>query len=128
MVQPYLAKVDVEGESGCFIFGGNVSHAITKSAALRRGQPAVDDFTLGFSQVVAGEPVTESVAAFATDVLQRLPSRLPHPLYARVDIVGDDDGRLALLELELIEPFLFLDTHEGAARNFVEAVARWMAP
>jgi hypothetical protein len=46
------------------------------------------------------------------------------PLYARVDLVSDLDGYPALIELELIEPNLYLSTHPGAAERLAAATAR----
>ena len=43
-------------------------------------------------------------------------------VYARVDIVPDDEGVLRVMELELIEPALFLDTAPGACAAFSRAI------
>ena len=47
-------------------------------------------------------------------------------LYARVDTVTADDGQPLLLELELTEPFLFLETEPAAAATFAAAVREWL--
>jgi hypothetical protein len=47
-------------------------------------------------------------------------------LFARVDGVAVN-GEFTLMELELIEPYLFLSTDRFATRNFVEAIARFVA-
>ena len=44
-------------------------------------------------------------------------------VYARVDLVREADGALALMELELTEPSLFLTLHEPAAQALAAAVA-----
>jgi hypothetical protein len=44
------------------------------------------------------------------------------PVYARVDIVGDRDGEPMVLELEVVEPRLFLDLAPGAAQRLASAV------
>jgi hypothetical protein len=46
------------------------------------------------------------------------------PLYARVDLVSDLDGNPALIELELIEPNLYLSTDPAAAERLAAATAR----
>ena len=46
-------------------------------------------------------------------------------LYCRIDAV-EKDGKLVLMELELIEPELFLGLAEGAAERFAEAIIRSM--
>jgi hypothetical protein len=45
-------------------------------------------------------------------------------LYARVDVVRDERGALQLMELELLEPSLFLVQHPPALARFAEALAR----
>jgi hypothetical protein len=44
--------------------------------------------------------------------------------YARVDIVPDDEGTLCIMELELIEPALFLDLAPGSIDRFTSAILR----
>jgi hypothetical protein len=46
-------------------------------------------------------------------------------LYARVDLVPGDDGRPLVLEVELVEPSLFLRFDDGAADRFARAIASW---
>ena len=49
----------------------------------------------------------------------------PSPtLYARVDLVRDDAGLPRLMELEVIEPALFLASEPTASRRFAEAIVR----
>ncbi len=128
MVQPYLNDVDVQGEIGTYVFGGGVSHAITKGAILRPGAPPPSDFALVLVQAVGRAELTGEIIGFATDVLRRLPPELPAPLYARVDALRGGDGRLVLLELELFEPFLFFETDPQAAPRFARAVETWLRP
>ncbi len=45
-------------------------------------------------------------------------------LYARVDIIQDQSGNPALLELELTEPSLFLVRAGGAAEQFAQAILK----
>ena len=45
----------------------------------------------------------------------------PRPVYARADFVRDADDRFLLMELELIEPSLYLRTDDGAAGRFAAA-------
>jgi hypothetical protein len=125
MVQPHIGTVDAIGETGTYVFGGRVSHAITKGAVLRPGAPPVADNSLAEGQEAAPATVTDELRAFAEDTLARLPLDEP-VLYARVDTVRTDDGALALLELELFEPFLFLEISPGADANYASAVVAWL--
>ena len=126
MIQPYLSDVERVGEFGTYLFGGRVSHAITKSAVLRAGAPPPTDFSLAHGQVGARTEVTPELIAFATDVAAKIPPALGAPLYARVDALRGGDGRLVLLELEVFEPFLFFETDAGAAPRFARAVESWL--
>ena len=71
--------------------------------------------------VVAGEADAEQ-RRFADEVLAAVTERFDVPLYARVDIAADEEGRPVLMELEAIEPNLYLGTAPGAAERFARAV------
>lgn len=119
LVQPYLRRVDKEGETALLYFDGEFSHAIRKAPLLRRGQPPANTITAPG----AVQPRDPSAAerAVADHVLARLPfGRLP---YARVDLLPSDAGP-QLLELELTEPALFLPYAPGAAARFAATLAR----
>ena len=47
--------------------------------------------------------------------------------YARVDLVTDDDGMPVVLELELLDPALFLDTDPAAASRFAHVLQQLIA-
>lgn len=116
MIQPYLAEVDQRGETGLVYFGGRFSHAFRK-AAIFAGEP---DFSLG---LYAAETVTATIATPAERaVADRVVARLEPTAYARIDLLPTSDGPV-LLEVELTEPSLFLDTDPGAARRAAETFA-----
>ena len=58
----------------------------------------------------------------AARALQALPFETP--LYARVDLIRDQQGEPVVLELELIEPSLFFPYSAGSAEKFAAAVVR----
>ena len=60
-------------------------------------------------------------ASFAPTVLDVLDES---PLYARVDMVRGADGRLLLIELEVIEPYLFPQDGPGIGAVLGEALAK----
>ncbi len=111
MVQPFLDEVEGYGERALVFIDGKFSHAIRKSAF----QHLAVAGEAGEARVQA----TESEIEFGRRVLTFLPET---PLYARVDMVPDRYGRQLLLELELIEPSLFLQVEPGAAEKFADAV------
>ena len=49
----------------------------------------------------------------------------PPPLYARIDMVRSADEDFRVLELELIEPSLYLRTDIGAPQRFARAIDHW---
>ncbi|HEX7167025.1 MAG TPA: hypothetical protein VF230_08600 [Acidimicrobiales bacterium] len=128
MVQPHVESVDRVGELGIYVIGGAVTHAVRKGGILRTGAPAVDDFSLAQEQPSEPAEVTPELAAFARAVVAAVPGGGDRLLYARVDTVAGDGGETLLLELELVEPFLFLEHSPPAADAYAAAVTRWLRP
>lgn len=122
MLQPYLPSIDTDGETGTYVFGGEVSHAIRKGQALRPGRRPLDDMSAALEQSVQPIAVDPRLAAFALCVLEAVPPLV----YARVDTVPGADGQPVLLELEATEPYLFLEDAPAAAGRFAAAVTRWL--
>ena len=126
MVQPYLDAVDVAGETALLFFGGSFSHAIRKGPLLELDN---DPTRALFAEehITARTPAADEmeVGQFTVDAvaqLENLGLGGRAPTYARVDLLRSADGRPLVLEVELAEPSLFLDTDPGAARRFVDAV------
>ncbi len=116
MAQPYLRLIETEGERSLFWFGGVFSHAIRKV-------PDAGDWLAnipGKTSFIAERPPREALET-AEAVRSRAPNDL---LYVRIDLVLGDDGGWRVIEIEAIEPFLFLDYAPEGARFFVEAIAR----
>lgn len=116
MVQPFLPSVSGEGEHSLLFFGGVFSHAVGKVA-----RP--DDFRVQpqFGSTIG--PVTPSGEALAVaDAVMRALDR--PPVYARVDLIRCLDGSLRVMELEAIEPDLFLEHAPEAGARFAAAVKR----
>jgi glutathione synthase/RimK-type ligase-like ATP-grasp enzyme len=119
MIQPYLPTIAEEGEYSLFYFGGNFSHAIIK-------RPAAGDFRVqeqygGYEAAVAPPAAAQDLAqrAFAATASITGTGTLA---YARVDILRDGDGVFRLMELELIEPSLFLRFAPDNGAAFAEAL------
>jgi glutathione synthase/RimK-type ligase-like ATP-grasp enzyme len=112
-VQPFIDSVQSEGEYSLFFFGGEYSHAILKT-------PAQGDFRSQEehgAEIRSVEATDEQVAA-AEKLLSLVE---PRPAYVRVDLVRDTQGTYLLMEMELIEPSLYLRTDQGAADRFASA-------
>lgn len=101
MIQPFLPAIQSEGEHSFIFVDGRYSHALIKQAA--RGDYRIQSLYGGIE--VEGEPEPADRAA-AEGVMALLPFAQP-PLYARIDLVRLDTGKLAVIEAELIEPYLY---------------------
>jgi glutathione synthase/RimK-type ligase-like ATP-grasp enzyme len=114
MVQKFVEGIRFPGEWSLMFFAGTFSHAVIKT-------PKADDFRVqhdfGGSERIADPP--RSVVEAASRVVAAVE---PTPLYARVDGV-ESEGKFLLMELELIEPALFLTSSPGAPNRFAEAIA-----
>lgn len=120
VIQPYLAGVEAHGETALVFFAGAFSHAIRKSAILVSGQRMVDG--LYAAEEIERRVPSEAELALAGAALAAVPWRRKL-LYARVDLVPDDDGKPRVLELELADCSLFLDQDDAAADRFAAAIA-----
>ena len=99
MIQPFIASIATEGEYSFLFVDGEFSHALVKRA--KSGDYRIQEAYGGTSQAIDPTP---SDRAAAQAVLAALATP---PLYARVDMVRGQAGELLLMELEVIEPFLF---------------------
>ena len=125
MVQPYLTSVDAGSETALIHFDGVFSHSITKGAMLTHdGQrPLVDG--LYVMENIDARVANDAQREVARRALAAIPNATTQgaPLYARVDLIDDDNGDPVVLELELIEPSLFFAFDPPAAGRFVAAIA-----
>jgi len=120
LLQPYLNRVDELGETSLIYFEGEFSHAIRKGPLLRRkAGPTTELFAKETITARAPDAAELSVGARA---LQAVPYQAP--VYARVDLIRDQQGEPVVLELELIEPSLFFPLAVGSAERFAAALMR----
>ena len=116
LIQPYLASVDHQGETGLVYFDGNFSHAIRKAALLPTDQPTTQS-PYAAGDIQPRDPAQDELqlAGRALVAAGKI-LNLDRPLtYARVDLIRDDSGAPRLLELELTEPSVFF-AHAPADR------------
>jgi glutathione synthase/RimK-type ligase-like ATP-grasp enzyme len=119
MVQPYLAGIDVSGERALQFFGGRLLHASRKGAVLAPGT-AYDEQKVAHPDLVPWRPSPAELAV-AERALAAVPGT-PELLYARVDLVDGEDGEPRVMELELVEPNLFLQLHPGSVTGVRDAI------
>lgn len=119
VVQPLVESVRTEGEGSVFVLGGEVVSAAQKRPAA--GEIRVHEQYGGTTVAV---PVSTEAADLARRTVAAAEDLLGHALdYARVDHLRLADGRLALSELEVTEPGLYLDELPGNGPAFAALVA-----
>ena len=99
MVQPFLPTIQSEGEYSFIFIGGEFCHALVKRAV--PGDYRIQS-KYGGTETPVDPPADDLSEASA--IIAMLDEA---PLYARVDMVRREDGRLLLMELEAIEPYLY---------------------
>lgn len=115
MAQPFVPAVVEEGEFSLFYFNGEHSHTILKT-------PRASDFRVQEEHGGQIRSVTADAALLAAGgaALRAIGAA---PLYARADLVRANGGNgFWLMELELIEPSLYLRMDEGAPERFARAI------
>lgn len=116
LVQPFMPNIVAEGEYSLFFFDGEYSHAINKS-------PKLNDFRVQEEHggIITEVRPDERLMSAARETVAKIGRDL---LYARVDFVRDDADNFCLMELELIEPALYLRMNSQAPRRFAGALDR----
>jgi hypothetical protein len=111
MVQAYVPSVEDHGERALVWIDGALTHAVRKTPR----------FGGDVEEVSAPVAIAADERALAEAVLAPYAAEL---LYGRVDVARDAAGRPMIMELELIEPSLFLLRHPPALARLADALAR----
>ena len=114
MIQPFLPAIEREGEISLIFLDGRFSHAIEK-------RPRAGDFRVQpewGANIAPHDPAADELVA-AEAILSHIDEPL---LYARIDLVRGLDGASVLMELELVEPDLYLQYDPAGGAAFVTAV------
>ncbi|MGI8723061.1 MAG: ATP-grasp domain-containing protein [Geodermatophilaceae bacterium] len=120
MVQPYLEAVEADDETALVYIGGEFSHAAAKGALLGAGAAQAGLFAA--ETITARLPSAAERALGDATMAWLAGSQLGTPLYARIDLLLDADGLPRILEVELTEPSLFLETDAAAADRMAVAI------
>ena len=118
LLQPFQSNILTKGELSLIVIDGVYSHAIIKRA--KEGDYRVQD---DFGGNAHPHDANTYEIAFAVHVVSVCD---PKPVYARVDMIWDNDGLPSVSELELIEPELWLRYHPPAAVALADAIAKVM--
>lgn len=122
LIQPFLSTILSSGERSIIVVDGEITHALLRPpihAVRPDGQQQAD---LPQKQLV--EPRKDEV-----QLVRKVMDALSSPtLYARVDLVHDMDGSPRLMELELVEPSLWMHWKPEAAERLADAIVRQLQP
>ncbi|MDE1467722.1 ATP-grasp domain-containing protein [Aurantiacibacter sp. D1-12] len=116
MIQPFLPAIVEEGEFSFIFVDGEFSHGVSKHAA--EGEYRIQSLFGGTERTFTPSP---GDLIRAQGVVNALP--FSNPLYARIDMVRVPSGELAVMEAELIEPFLYPEQGPGWGESMVKALA-----
>lgn len=124
MVQRHLPSVDREGETSLVFIDGRFSHAIRRRAVVR-GPDSGLDRRFESPGALDLEPCKPDLCQVLTarHALATVPGGPFRLLYARVDLVDDKRGHPVVMELELIEPQLYLALAPSGAERLAKAIA-----
>lgn len=115
IIQPLIEEIARTGEFSLMLFDGEFSHAVVKRP--KSGDFRVQEYHGGATLPCNAPP--EGAIELAQAALAAAPASAT---YARVDIVPDDEGVLRIMELELIEPSLFLDHAPDGGASFTRSI------
>jgi len=136
MVQPFVPTVDEIGETAVVLVDGQVSHVLRKQAVLRPDEVApVRADALGAAEAMYDPDLVRACAgqddelALAERVLGYVRDRFgTTPLQLRVDMLRDATGAPQLLEVEGVEPHLYLTETTGGVERMAGAIVRRLPP
>lgn len=117
MVQPFLQSVPEEGEYTFLFIDGDFSHAVLKRAA--EGEYRIQslyggsehDFTPSAADLIAAKGVVDALPFAA-------------PLYCRIDMARLPSGALAVMEAEMIEPYLYPEQSRDLGERMAKAIGK----
>ncbi|WP_370088654.1 RimK family alpha-L-glutamate ligase [Ekhidna sp.] len=116
MLQPFQDDVLTRGELSLMLIGGKYTHAVLKVA--KPGDFRVQDDFGGTVEDYTPTRAEIDLAIAAVNACEHT------PLYARVDIVNDNNGNPAVSELELVEPEMWFRKNEQAAEMLAKEIRK----
>ncbi len=114
LVQPYLKEVDYPGEIAVVCCKGEIMHSVIKRPALSDG---------GHGDFAANVDISTELTKFINHIMEFeiAGTQVSELVYSRIDVVPTAEG-FKLMELELIEPFLFLPMNPDSTQVFATAI------
>lgn len=114
IIQDYQKNITTKGEVAHVFFGKSYSHSVLKQA--QKGDFRVQD---DFGGTIHDYLPSQEEIDFSENVISMIE---PTPAYSRVDIIWDNNNKLCLSEIELIEPELWFRKKENAANDFANTI------
>jgi len=116
MLQPFQENIMTKGEYSFVVINGKYTHAVLKIA--KPGDFRVQD---DFGGTVHNHKATEEQIVFAENAVKAC---IENPMYARVDVIIDNSNKLAISEVELIEPELWFRKHPDASVPLAKGIKK----
>jgi len=116
MLQPFQENIVIKGEYSFVIINGIYSHAVLKIA--KPGDFRVQD---DFGGTIHEHRATKNEIDFAENAVKAC---LEKPMYARVDVIIDNNNKLAISEIELIEPELWFRKYPNASISLAKGIKK----
>ena len=116
LIQPFQNEIVNKGEVAMMIMGGKFTHAVLKKTKVGDFRVQDDfggtlhDYTPSQQEIMFAEKAVHSCSTL--------------PLYARVDMIKDNKGLLAIMELEIIEPEMWFRRFPDAAKLLAEEIKK----
>lgn len=118
MIQPFQKNILQHGELSLIVIGGKYTHAVRKVA--KSGDFRVQDDFGGVTLPYIPSKEEIEFAEFAVSKCKHI------PMYARVDMIRDNDEKLAIMELELIEPEMFFRYNKTSAHQLADEIYKML--
>ncbi len=116
MLQPFQEKIITQGEFSFVVINGTFSHAVLKIA--KPGDFRVQD---DFGGTVHNHQASKEQIYFAEKAVNACKG---NPIYARVDVIINNNNELAISEIELIEPELWFRNNHNAATILAQEIKK----
>lgn len=120
LVQQFITEIQAQGEISLTYMDGQYSHAVRK-------RPARGDFRVQQEHGGSAEAIQPSTSSLEqVNAIAKAVQQVSKSLYCRIDII-ERAGKPTLMELELIEPEIYLTLAEGSAKRLAEAIVRQLS-
>jgi hypothetical protein len=115
-LQPFLPGIQQQGELSLLFYDGQYSHGIRKTPT--DGEYRIQSIYGGHEAAAKPDAAEMKLAQQALQALDEM------PLYARVDMVPGEGGEPLLIELEMIEPYHYVEQGPNCGAMLMDALGK----